>query len=732
MDSDPSSTASQGPSKPKVNWKNGPPSCKECVRLKLKCSRSWPCTSCVRRGCEKICPLGTLPGRQPKAQATILQLQKENRELKARLAHLEGKPLGASEQTSPSSDRHESDAGPSRASLQSGGIGEYTPFSAVSPEPEHGLPNNIDARDDTMLDTTAVPGSGIMESGRDGTKYLGRGAGTLFVIEDDEPTPSSLVFPFMSSDRAALANVHELFPTVDEAYKLLDVYEREVEWMYRPLDRLAAREALQLIYSGGSISERIHHVPPHRLATVLMVFALAITFTNGPMSQSMPFFNAASALLCVPERHFMVRHTLSSVETLHMMVSYLLTLGNALSAKAAWPLIGLCVRIACAIGLHRDPSSWGLSAKQEEDRARLWWECVTYDMFLGLNYGRPYAIPAQLINVPPPPYPADGGVTPSEGVFHAFKYRLAQSFFRIADYLGSSELPDYSVVVTLDSELRRVEAQAPNWLKWSDFYDPATMKLSPTYITQQHSATMFYHKGLLVLHRPWFFKAVQGGSEPLLGPYAASFTTCVTSARKHTRLMASLLRCCPQAAYGWWYFIFHAFTAAIIQYTVLRRVPQSMMADEVRADFDASFDIIKQMSEHSGTARRALPVLARLHDRLKDSAGPTPTSASGGDIGDRALYEMFLGSAAPDPAAASDMSQELSWGQQMDPNGVSMYNPPTQGYDTTSMMLGFEQPAFQPTNQDQMSITDPLIQTLLYWNAIANPEAPQGIPVPQV
>lgn len=103
-----------------------------------------------------------------------------------------------------------------------------------------------------MLDTTAVPTAGIMESGRDGTKYLGRGAGTLFVIEDDEvggvriwvrqwaapnfpligmsanrqsqPTPSSLVFPFMSSDRAALANVHELFPTVDEAYRLLDVY----------------------------------------------------------------------------------------------------------------------------------------------------------------------------------------------------------------------------------------------------------------------------------------------------------------------------------------------------------------------------------------------------------------------------------------------------------------------------------------------------------------------------
>ncbi|SGY55419.1 BQ5605_C006g04021 [Microbotryum silenes-dioicae] len=33
----------------------------ECCRLKLKCSRVlWPCTSCVKRGCKKLCPNGTL------------------------------------------------------------------------------------------------------------------------------------------------------------------------------------------------------------------------------------------------------------------------------------------------------------------------------------------------------------------------------------------------------------------------------------------------------------------------------------------------------------------------------------------------------------------------------------------------------------------------------------------------------------------------------------------------
>jgi hypothetical protein len=33
-------------------------SCAECRRLKLKCDKKVPCGSCVRRGCESICPCG--------------------------------------------------------------------------------------------------------------------------------------------------------------------------------------------------------------------------------------------------------------------------------------------------------------------------------------------------------------------------------------------------------------------------------------------------------------------------------------------------------------------------------------------------------------------------------------------------------------------------------------------------------------------------------------------------
>ncbi|KZP23740.1 hypothetical protein FIBSPDRAFT_444664 [Athelia psychrophila] len=35
-------------------------SCAECRRSKIKCDRIFPCQSCIRRGCDNICPDGTL------------------------------------------------------------------------------------------------------------------------------------------------------------------------------------------------------------------------------------------------------------------------------------------------------------------------------------------------------------------------------------------------------------------------------------------------------------------------------------------------------------------------------------------------------------------------------------------------------------------------------------------------------------------------------------------------
>ena len=159
---------------------------------------------------------------------------------------------------------------------------------------------------------------------------------------------------------------------------MLDLH---VEWMYVPTDRRAVSMALETIYSANTIYNGIHRISPHRLATVLLVFALGTTFSANPCAASSSYyFSSASALLTLSNTHFLVRHSLAAIECLHMMVSYLFTTGDSTAAKAAWPVLGICVRLACGMGLHRDSGTWGLAGRDKAERERLWWEIVTYDM----------------------------------------------------------------------------------------------------------------------------------------------------------------------------------------------------------------------------------------------------------------------------------------------------------------------------------------------------------------
>lgn len=197
----------------------------------------------------------------------------------------------------------------------------------------------------------------------------------------------------MSSDPDLLANLHTNLPDKDEAYRLVGAYcmllsvpapltttDNKVEWMYCPSDRHAIQAALETMYSAPSFYVGVHRVSPHRLATVLMAFALAEIFTRGSFSTAACYFSSASSLLTMPKLHFMVQHSLAAVECLHMMVTFLFSTGQPGSAKAAWPLLGMCIRVGCALGLHRDASSWGVMGQEKTQRERLWWECLTYDM----------------------------------------------------------------------------------------------------------------------------------------------------------------------------------------------------------------------------------------------------------------------------------------------------------------------------------------------------------------
>lgn len=141
--------------------------------------------------------------------------------------------------------------------------------------------------------------------------------------------------------------------------------------MYCPTDCQALNTALEVVYSSTNRQIGIHKEAAPRLATLLLALALGRLFSEKSRPEAYHLFSAASALITIPTHHFLVRHSLAAVEALHMMVTFLFTSGQTESARAAWLILRMAIRLACAMGLHRNSAEWGLQGRERSVRERL-------------------------------------------------------------------------------------------------------------------------------------------------------------------------------------------------------------------------------------------------------------------------------------------------------------------------------------------------------------------------
>lgn len=159
----------------------------------------------------------------------------------------------------------------------------------------------------------------------------------------------------------------------------------DVSWMWRPISTATAQANLDAIYSASDLVCGIQQLEPHRLASFLIVLALGSLFSsNEPTVESSTtsstYFNLASALLSFGPYHFLSFPTMAAVETMHGMVSYLFCSGDREAGRAAWPLLGLCSRTAQGIGLHKRWNQASANPTEAQDRSRVWWEVMSYDL----------------------------------------------------------------------------------------------------------------------------------------------------------------------------------------------------------------------------------------------------------------------------------------------------------------------------------------------------------------
>ncbi|KAF3065772.1 hypothetical protein GL218_09371 [Daldinia childiae] len=212
-----------------------------------------------------------------------------------------------------------------------------------------------------------------------------------------------------------------------------------------------------------------------------------------------------------------------------------------------WLLIGVIIRIALRMGLHRDPSHWpNIRPLQAEHRRRLWIILYQMDFFSSTQVGLPRIIKDSQCDTRPPAHlfsydlgiehdeiPPERLLTESTALLYIIQRdRIIRVTAEIYDIIEAGP-PSPSAVATLNSKLQRAIDAIPAWLK----YKPLEISIADNPLAILHGMFMdvLVQKAIYLLHR-WSFMKGSSGEEN-----AKSNDICITAALailEHQRRMS--------------------------------------------------------------------------------------------------------------------------------------------------------------------------------------------------
>ncbi|KAG0343399.1 hypothetical protein BG005_002434, partial [Podila minutissima] len=271
----------------------------------------------------------------------------------------------------------------------------------------------------------------------------------------------------------------------------------------------------------------------------------------------------------------------SSIQALLLMVNYRFT--SAKSGGRVWVMLGMAIRMAQDLGMHRSSARWHLPPLETEIRKRLWWACYVMDRWASACLGRPVGIDDNDCDVD---YPcsmeqdwadADGNpVSPGQDVEQVKqKATLALTYFvetiKLAEIVGHILQRVYSAktrghdrtmvsstIVELDNNLTKWLLSLPSELKYDHKVDVKNLDRS---VANIH---LSYYSVLILLHRPHMTPTALTKSK--LSESMPSLNICVSAANSITHLGERLAQddC---LRFAWSFTTYEVFTASLIHLT---------------------------------------------------------------------------------------------------------------------------------------------------------------------
>ncbi|EJD41075.1 hypothetical protein AURDEDRAFT_186732 [Auricularia subglabra TFB-10046 SS5] len=601
----------------------GPVSCAECRRLKLKCDRRLPCSSCTKRGCAAICPNGTLaagPG---------------NRFVLADTQHLHEKIEAMSRRIEQLED--------ALAALQSQISHEKHPLLAdelmllKAPPPTENVAAAINDATDKITECL-----GTLTLGERG-HFFGNHASVDYLIAEEAPAETAAsacalpidtlllagAFPMTSirdgREKVTLKLAHWL-PPAALAWQLVEKYYSDAAWLYVLISKAEFSETIfTRVY--GTDPPSVLSVSSHEMAMLYMVLAIGcmVDMTRPPYCvEASNYYQLARVALGLDS---VIDHpTIHAVIAIHLMSTFLQMTDHQNSATTCYSLLGLNAQLCYSLGLHRDDTQWKLPESEQQKRRHVFWEVACHDAWSSLSFGRPPSFSPAHVDAK-----VAGDIEKvmnSEGDWevqfrhwsHTF---IQQVMLKVMDQAFGVTPLAYSTVLRLDRLVREHPLNGALRIINVGQCEPG---ISRGLLLQRNTVFALTQRLLLFLHRGFFAQALlEHSDDPLKSKYAQSVLATFRCAFYITASVRALYAQVPLAL-RYWVFWSQSFSACLMLGSVVIKAPGSGLAPPAWVELDRMFELFEQVAPHSQRIARIMPKMRRLHLRAHEAYTAFSTS----------------------------------------------------------------------------------------------------------
>lgn len=372
-------------------------------------------------------------------------------------------------------------------------------------------------------------------------------------------------------------------------------------------------------------------------------------------SESMQFYQIARSAMAIDS--VLEKPSIIAIQALILMCHFMFLSDMA---GPRWVVMGIVIKVAQSIGLHRDSGRWKLDPAETQKRRELFYEIFTYDSWQSLTFGRPPSLSMAHVDCKLPHGGANTSATDKEMSFAAWKHSFAAECQSLVhDQAFGAKTPSYSTIQELDIKVK-------NWYIPPSLQVPGfgnskigpELEQPPIELTmQRYIAFAIKEITLFYMHRGFFAQALEDSSnDPMGSKYAPSVLAAYQSAMTFVALVESLFKQHPQLTERMWFLFTHVFSCAIVLGSIAVKA-RMQLAPSALSYLDLAHQLFSQVSDRTRTSK-ILPILQKLKDRAHAALSAAGNSNNGNFSSDGASRLQFFSPTIK--TEEPEMSMELS------------------------------------------------------------------------